>query len=84
MNLPDFHPFWPFLIAAVLALVTRGPLRAVILLAAPVLGLVHLLDVEAGAGYSMSIMDLELQPYRVDRLSLMFDESQNYVFVPKW
>ncbi|MDX1405381.1 MAG: Na(+)/H(+) antiporter subunit D [Woeseiaceae bacterium] len=72
MNLPDFHPFWPFLIAAVLALVTRGPLRAAILLAAPLLGLVHLLDVPGGAGFSMSIMDLRLEPYRVDRLSLMF------------
>lgn len=72
MMLPDFHPFWPFLIAAVLALVTRGPLRAAVLLAAPVVGFVHLLGVETGATTELAIMDLRLVPYRVDALSLMF------------
>ncbi len=72
MNVPDFHPFWPFLIAALLALLTRGPLRAVVLLAAPVLGFVNLLGAETGAATELTIMNLQLTPFRVDRLSLMF------------
>ena len=69
---PDFHPFLPFLVAALLALVTRGALRGAILLAAPVIGFWHLLGLEPGAGSSWQIMNLELTPFRVDELSLMF------------
>jgi len=72
MNLPDFHPFVPFLAAAVLALVTRGKLRAAILLAAPLIGIVQLLGAEAGMSRPVQIMSLTLTPYRVDGLSLMF------------
>jgi multicomponent Na+:H+ antiporter subunit D len=69
---PDFHPFLPFLAAALLALVTRGALRGAILLAAPLFGFWQLVGVEPGATVSWRIMDLELIPYRVDELSLMF------------
>lgn len=72
MTLPDFHPFLPFLVAAALALVTRGWLRSAILLAAPAVGLWHLLGVHPGVATSTTIMDIELVPYRVDQLSLMF------------
>jgi multicomponent Na+:H+ antiporter subunit D len=72
MTLPDFHPFLPFAIAAVLALVTRGWLRGAILLAAPVVGLVHLIGAEPGISVSYQLMSLELMPYRVDQLSLLF------------
>jgi multicomponent Na+:H+ antiporter subunit D len=72
MTLPAFHPFLPFLIAALLALVTRGWLRSAILLSAPAVGLWQLLGVETGTMTTMRIMDLDLVPYRVDELSLMF------------
>lgn len=72
MMLPAFHPFLPFLIASLLALVTRGWLRSAILLAAPAVGLWQLLGAETGTLTTLRIMDLELVPYRVDDLSLMF------------
>ena len=68
----SFHPFLPFAVAALLALVTRGPLRAVILLAAPVVGFWQLLGVEPGSSASWQLMNLELTPWRVDELSLLF------------
>ncbi|HUF71868.1 MAG TPA: Na(+)/H(+) antiporter subunit D [Gammaproteobacteria bacterium] len=68
----SFHPFLPFAVAALLALVTRGWLRGAILLAAPVVGLWHLVGVEVGTSASWQIMSLELMPYRVDELSLLF------------
>ncbi len=72
MILPEFHPFLPFLAAAALVLITRGWLRALIMLVAPVVGGLHLLDAEPGIMTRMQILDLELVPYRVDRLSLLF------------
>ena len=72
MTFPEFHPFLPFLVAGALAFVTRGWLRSAILLAAPVVGLIQLLGVETGTMTTYRIMDLELMPYRVDELSLMF------------
>jgi multicomponent Na+:H+ antiporter subunit D len=68
----SFHPFLPFAVAALLALVTRGWLRGAILLAAPLIGLWHLVGVEPGSSASWQIMSLELTPYRVDELSLLF------------
>ena len=72
MTPPDFHPFLPFLAAGLLALVTRGPLRAAILLAAPAVGFWQLLGVQAGTSDTLQVMSLTLTPYRVDDLSLMF------------
>jgi multicomponent Na+:H+ antiporter subunit D len=72
MNLPVFHPFLPFAVAALLALVTRGWLRGAIMLAAPVVGFWQLLGIETGAPVTYQLMSLELVPYRVDELSLMF------------
>lgn len=72
MTLPDFHPFVPFALAGLLALVTRGWIRSAILLAAPVIGAWHLLGVEPGAMSQVRVMDIILVPYRVDELSLMF------------
>jgi multicomponent Na+:H+ antiporter subunit D len=68
----SFHPFLPFAVSALLALVTRGWLRGAILLAAPVVGLWHLVGVVAGPSASWQIMSIELMPYRVDELSLLF------------
>jgi len=72
----EFHPFLPFLIAAVLAGVTKGTLRSVIMLAAPVIGGLQLLGVETGTVVEFQFMNLSLMPYRVDELSLIF----GYIF----
>jgi multicomponent Na+:H+ antiporter subunit D len=72
MWLTELPPFVPFFLGALLASVTRGRLRAVILLAIPVLGGVHLLSIDAGVVWQMQFLDYTLTPYRVDRLSLLF------------
>ena len=74
--MPDFHPFLPFLIAALLAAVTKGPVRSAIMLLAPVLGGLHLLTVDTGTVVEYQLMELTLMPYRVDQLSLLF----GYIF----
>ena len=74
--LPDFHPFLPFLIAAVLAAFTKGHLRSAIMLLAPVIGGLHLLGLETGTVVEYQLMELTLIPYRVDALSLLF----GYIF----
>ena len=73
----DIHPALPFIAAAALALLTRGWLRGGILLAAPALAALALLGAEQGALGELRIMGLELVPYRVDSLSLIF----GYAFV---
>lgn len=72
----DIPAFWPFFIAALLALVTRGFWRGSILLACIVLSGLHLWSVPEGTIVSLQFLNYELTPYRVDRLSLLF----GYVF----
>jgi multicomponent Na+:H+ antiporter subunit D len=74
--MPDFHPFLPFLVAAILAAFTKGTVRSVIMLLAPVVGGLHLLGVETGTVVEYQLMELTLMPYRVDDLSLIF----GYIF----
>ncbi len=68
----EIPAFVPLYVAAALALVTRGWLRAAIMLAAPVVGGVHLYLIEPGIFVQAQILDLVLVPYRVDKLSLLF------------
>ena len=72
MWMTELPPFVPFFIGALIAGITRGRLRAVVLLAIPVLGGVHLLNIDAGVVWQMQFLDYTLTPYRVDRLSLLF------------
>jgi len=73
MWMTELPPFVPFFIAAMLAMVTRGWLRSLILLATPILGGMHLwLDVSPGIVTTVSIMEFDLQLMRTDRLSLLF------------
>ena len=73
MWMTELPPFVPFFIAALLAMLTRGWLRNLILLATPVLGGLHLwLNVPPGIVMSVSIMDFDLQLMRTDKLSLLF------------
>jgi len=74
--MPEFHPFLPFLVAAILAGFTKGKVRSAIMLLAPVVGGLHLLGVESGTVVEYQLMNLNLMPYRVDDLSLIF----GYIF----
>ena len=68
----DIPPFLWFYAAALLALVTRGWLRAIIMLAMPIMSGYLLWGMEEGSHIYYSIMGVEIQLYRVDRLSLLF------------
>ncbi|HEY5740564.1 MAG TPA: Na(+)/H(+) antiporter subunit D, partial [Gammaproteobacteria bacterium] len=69
MELP---PFLLFFIGAALAGVTRGLLRAVIMLAVPALGLLLLWNTPHGSHASIEVMNFELLIFEVDKLSLLF------------
>ncbi len=69
---PDVPAFVPLYCAALLALFTRGWLRVAIMLAAPILGGLHLLGIEPGVSVQLQLLTFDLEPYRVDRLSLLF------------
>ena len=72
----EIPPFLPFFIGALIAAVTRGILRNVIMVAIPVLGAIHLWMVPEGVHLQFAFLDYQLNPYRADKLSLMF----GYVF----
>lgn len=72
----DIPAFLPFFIGGLLALVTRGKLRGILLLAIIVLSGVHLWYVPEGAILTFNFLEYELIPYKVDRLSLPF----GYIF----
>jgi multicomponent Na+:H+ antiporter subunit D len=73
MWMAELPPFVPFFIAALLALITRGWLRSLIMLATPLLGGLHLwLDVIPGINTTAHILQFELNLMRTDRLSLLF------------
>ena len=77
MWMSELPPFVPFFLAALLALVTRGSVRAVLILAAPLLGGLHLwFDVPGGVLLSVSLLEFDLTLMRTDRLSLLF----GYIF----
>jgi multicomponent Na+:H+ antiporter subunit D len=76
MWMAEIPVFVPFFVAAAVALVTRGPLRSVLMLAIIAVSGLHLWLVPAGIEVRVSFMEYELIPYRVDGLSLAF----GYVF----
>jgi multicomponent Na+:H+ antiporter subunit D len=72
----EIPPFLPFFIGALIAAVTRGTLRNVIMVAIPVVSAFHLWTVPEGVHLQFAFLDYQLNPYRADKLSLMF----GYVF----
>ncbi len=72
----EIPPFLPFFIGALIAAVTRGTLRNVIMVATPIVGALHLWMVPDGTHLQFAFLEYQLTPYRVDKLSLMF----GYVF----
>lgn len=72
----EIPPFLPFFIGALVAAVTRGTLRNVIMVATPIVSALHLWMVPDGIHLQFAFLEYQLTPYRVDKLSLMF----GYVF----
>ena len=65
-------PFLPLMLGALAALLLRGWIRNIIMLAAPVLGALNLMGLEHGVFWTMEFMGYALEPVKVDKLSLMF------------
>lgn len=65
-------PFLPLMLAALAAIVLRGWLRNLIMIAAPILGAVNLMGIEHGVFWSLEFMGYAMEPVKVDKLSLMF------------
>jgi len=77
MWISELPPFVPFFLAALLVLVTRGYLQSAIMLAAPLLGGLHLwFDVGPDIQVTYSLLEYELILMRTDQLSLVF----GYIF----
>jgi multicomponent Na+:H+ antiporter subunit D len=68
----EMPPFVAFFVAAVLVGLTRGRVRGAIAVATPLLSALQLSTVPEGVHWQLSFMGLELTPYRVDSLSLIF------------
>jgi len=65
-------PFLPLMLGALAAILLRGTLRNIFMLAAPVVGGLNLMGLEQGVLWSFEFMGYALEPVRVDKLSLMF------------
>ena len=66
-------PFLLFFIAAALVALTRGRLRAVVLVATPLLGALNLWWLPGDASLTISLLaGMELELLRLDRLSILF------------
>ena len=68
----ELPPFLIFYAAAIMVALLPHRLGQVILLATPLTGGLVLLGMTADADLQWSIMNLVLEPLRVDRLSLLF------------
>ena len=62
----------PLFVGALLALVTRGKLRTLLMLAAPVAGAVFLYSLAPEAEIRTQLMGMDLMPVRIDAMSRMF------------
>mgnify|MGYP003385255443 CR=1 FL=1 len=71
-SLPLLPPFLPLLIGAFAAVVLRGHLRSAIMLLTPIWGALQLAGLEPGLYWTMEFMGYQLEPVRVDKLSIMF------------
>jgi multicomponent Na+:H+ antiporter subunit D len=71
-SLSHLPPFLALLIGAFAALLLRGFPRALVMLTMPIVGALHLWTLAAGTVFSIELMGLQLQPVRIDALSLLF------------
>jgi multicomponent Na+:H+ antiporter subunit D len=73
----EFSPGLILILGAVLVPFLRGPLRAVYMLALPVVAFAYLLSLQHGEFGQLHLLDLTLTTLRVDKLSLLF----GYIFL---
>ncbi len=72
----EIPPFVPFIIGAIVALLTRGVLRGTIMVLIPIISGLHLWMLPEGVYLQFTFLDYQLTPFKADKLSLMF----GYVF----
>ncbi|MFQ5468491.1 MAG: proton-conducting transporter membrane subunit, partial [Kiloniellaceae bacterium] len=65
-------PFAVFFIGAVLAALTRGRARSIVMLAIPIVGALNLMQLDQGIYGQIPFLGQELAVVRVDKLSLLF------------
>ena len=69
----ELPPFALYFIAVLFVLASRGTVRKIILLATPVIAILHIwLNIDTGVLSTYSILSFELTFMRVDKLSLLF------------
>lgn len=71
-SLPMLPPFLPLLLGSIAALFLRGHTRSVVMVLTPIWGALQLLALEPGLYWTMDFMGYQLEPVRVDKLSMMF------------
>jgi len=76
MWMHEIPPFLLFFIGALIATLTRGLLRNVVLVIIPILSALHLWMTPEGIHLQFTFLDYQIIPYYADKLSLMF----GYVF----
>jgi len=70
--MPEVFPALPLLFGALAAVLTRGRLRAVLMLAAPVVGAYCVWTLAPGTTAHIELLGYDLTPLRVDTLSTLF------------
>jgi multicomponent Na+:H+ antiporter subunit D len=65
-------PFVVVLVGGLLVALTRGHVRSALLLLVPVVGAVNLVGIDEAAIWQIDLLGYTLQPFEVDRLSLLF------------
>jgi len=72
MWMVEIPPFVPFFVGALIAAVTHGLLRNVLMVSIPIISAFHLSMVPEAVHLQFVFLDYQLIPYQVDKLSLMF------------
>ncbi len=72
MWMTELPPFVLFFIGALIATITSGRLRGIIMLAIPIVSAINLWMMPEGIHLQLSFMEYQLSPYKIDKLSLMF------------
>lgn len=72
----ELPPFAPFYLGALLVLIPHHTLRCLAMLLVPVLGAIQLMLLPPLMQVQMTFLGMELTPYRVDKLALLF----GYIF----
>ena len=72
MWMTELPPFVLFFIGALIAAITSGRLRGIIMLAIPIVSAINLWMMPEGIHLQLSFLEYQLSPYKIDKLSLMF------------